>query len=261
MADEVHSFPDVLPELYQVVAVGGLQQIEAFGRLHPPGKTVLDQRGSGQIEAHADRQGSLAGLIQVALFVPAEAEPNADVGGVFDRFGGALMVQNVKGFFPRENRFMHQDPAELDFPAAEQILEKILLDVKVLMEEGAQCPLVDVRPHPHQGEFEKTGHGRRQGVDGPVLLLHVHQQSPGAEGIEKISGRGRGDLPEARRFLGSEGLDRQQGDSLRLPFAEKHPQDPEQKFRRRSPLGKAVQAFGQPGVGRFQGMVSHRFLT
>jgi hypothetical protein len=97
VADEIDTLPHVLPELYQVVVVGLLQQIESLGDVHKAGVFVAGKGGGGAAEGHADVHRRVAGPAHVLHLVAAVAHSHGHRWGVLDHLAGSLVVKHLEG--------------------------------------------------------------------------------------------------------------------------------------------------------------------
>lgn len=257
VADEVDPMLHIFPELYQAMLLGLVQQVESFSKGDAAGGTVSDQGLGGMVERGADIERGPAGAAQVGHFVSAVAEPDRDGRGGTEDLGDPLVVEDLQGGDGGQGGLLHEHPARLRLATGHQALDEILLDIDVLVEQLAEQLLVDVGPHPHQGEFEKTGHGRGQGVDRPAVALDVEQDGAVGQLLEDSVGGGGGGVPAGGGLGGGERGEGQAGDQAGLALGEQQPEDLVQKVGRRRPLGKPVQPVDQALVGLSHSMVRH----
>ncbi len=234
-----------------------LDQAHALRDVRLPGDAVLDEGLRGAVEGEADVQGRAASSVQVLHLVPAVARPYADVGGGADHFASPFVVHHLQGRSGTHGTLVHEDPPDARLGAAEEVLHEILLHVQVLVEQFRQQLLVVPVAHAHHGEFEESGHGRREHEEPLLPHLHVQQHSPGSEVLQSRPGLALRLLPVPRRGGHCKWPYGKQGHQGRLLLREEHLEDPEQQFRGRSALGKQVQPVGEALVALPEGDVGH----
>ena len=136
VADEGGVFPDVFSNLHQVGIVCPLQHILGLLLGDQPGVlAVLGQRPGhiSKSQAHIPGGVNLTGMSRMVGLVPAIAQPQADILGFLDDVGSTLIVQNVVHLGIGQHRLLDIDPAQLGFRHIEQVLDKILFHVHVLV--------------------------------------------------------------------------------------------------------------------------------
>jgi len=193
----------------------------------------------------------------VLHFVAAVADADPDVGGGANHLAGPFVVEDMQGVVLWKGRFVDEGASELRFAFGEERFDEVLFDVQVLVEQFAQRLLVDVRPDPHEGEFEEAGHRLRKDIARFPLLLDVEKEGALREPVQRLFRVRRGHLPDRCRLLHGEGFDRQPGNQGRFLLREKDGQDLPQQRRRRRALGEKIQTLRQFGISRFQGVVRH----
>ena len=136
VADERRVFSYVFSDLHQVGIVCPLQHILGLLLGDQPGVlAVLSQRPGyiSKSQAHIPGGINLTGMSRMVGLVPAIAQAQADILGLFNDVGGSFIVQNVVHLGIGQHRLLNIDPAQLGFRHIEQVLDKILFHVHVLI--------------------------------------------------------------------------------------------------------------------------------
>ena len=155
---------------------------------------MLDQRFYCSVEGHADIHRGVAGAAQVAHLVAAVAGPDADLRRRSYDLAGPLVIQDMEAILLREGRLVHEDSAQLGFPAGEQGFDGILLDIEVLIVKFGHEFLVVTVSHAHHGELEKARHrvtrhrGRHAENQGTVGIFGIHHHPAGREALKAFAG-------------------------------------------------------------------------
>ncbi len=254
VADEADLPLDILTELHKVSIVGLFKQSTAFSGGDAPGESVFRQGGRSEVERHADLHRSIARTPQVLHLMPAVAHPYADVRRRVDHMRGALVVEDVQTVLRRQGGLLHIRPPRMCHPITEELLDKILLDVQILIEKLSEEFLVDVAAEAHHREFEEARHGGRKAI----RSVDIKKDGPGCQFIKNALRIGDGCLPAAGGLFHVERLDGKPGDETRLMFAEEELQDMVQHFRRGSALRKPIEAFDEVCVSGSERMMGHR---
>ena len=153
---------------------------------------------------------------------------------------GPLIVQDMVGLFRQEHRLLDEHAPQLCLHAEEKVLDKIFLDVQVLVEQLAQVFLVDVSPGAHEGELEESDHGRRQHELPDAVMIRIHQQPFLAQVIQQLFRFSFRGPPDLRRLFQGEGADGQHRHPLRFFLRKQKIQYLRESLRGRSSLGEPV---------------------
>jgi len=97
VADESDRFPDILPELNQIMFIGLLQKIETLLDIDGPGDVMLDQGLGRAVEGHADVEWGIAGLSQMLHLVTAVADAHRSESGAADDLTCPFILQHMQG--------------------------------------------------------------------------------------------------------------------------------------------------------------------
>ena len=252
VADEVDAFTHIFPELYQILVISLLEQVQPFAHVHRPGVTMPGQCFSRTVEGHADIHGGITGPAHVHHFMAAIAHPHAALAGGADHFTGAFVIQHVQRILIGKHRFMDIHTPQLCFASDKQVADEFFFHIHILVEQFPQHFLVDVTAQAHHREFKEAGHGRWQGVGGLASVLGIHQD--GAAG-QRIQGQLRFDqthFQDPADLDSCEGLDRQLRHQSGFPFAEQDLEDLVKRLGGRRTLWETVQPINQLGVAGFQ---------
>jgi hypothetical protein len=100
--------------------------------------------------------------------VAAVADADRPVPGRPDDLACPLVVEDVERDVGPEGGLVDVHAADLSFSGGEEGRRKVGLDGDVLIVEFGKELLVDVGPHPHEGELEEASHRRRHGKEAPA---------------------------------------------------------------------------------------------
>jgi hypothetical protein len=257
IADEIHSLPDVLPKLHQVVCLSTVEQIEAFRCSDGTGKAVPDQRGSRVIERHANVQRSLTGSLKMAHFMATITQTDADMLCRAYHLCGSFIVQDVQGVFLGQRSLLHENSAKRSLSAKNESLDKIVFGVDVLIEQLAKDFLIYISADPHHGKLKKACHGRGQTVDQVSVLFNVHKDGSVGQLVQFFFRGVQVHLPGFGCPLGREGSQGQECHEMSLSFGEQQGKNLVQDIRRRGPLGKLIQPIYETSVGLLNMLMPH----
>jgi len=257
VADEADPIPHVFAELNKIVVVGLLEQVQAFRDTYGAGEAVLDKRSGRRVERHADILRRGAGPADMFHFVAAIADADTAMGRGLDDLARPFIIQDMEGVLVRQDRLMDEDAPELRLALDEESLDEIFLDRDVLIIKLGQELLVDVLAQPHHREFEKPGHGRRQGV---ILIFpagDVDKEGPTGERIQNFSGLGDVHFPGTSGPFRGKGFDGEKSDESGFLLAEKKPEDLIQDIGGRRSLRKFIDPLHKMSISRPCRMVGH----
>ena len=174
------------------------------------------------------------------VFVPAEAGTDPDEIRVFNDVGRPLVVQDVVGLFCHEDRFVDKDPPQFSIHPEEELLDKILFNIDVLVKKLAQVFLVDISPGAHEREFKKADHGGRKDKLADPVVIGVDQQAFFAEMIQQLFRLRLRRAPQPGCLFQGKRTDGELCHPFCLFFGKKHAQYFCECFRRSRALGKPV---------------------
>ena len=118
--------------------------------------------------------------------------------------------------FRQEYGLLDEHAPQLCLHAEKQVLDKIFLDIQVLVEQFAQIFLVDVSPGAHEGELKEADHGRRQHELSDPVMIRIHQKAFFTQMIQQLLRLPFRGSPDLCRLFQGKGADGQHRDPLRL---------------------------------------------
>jgi len=257
VADEAYLPLHVFAELDEVVLVGPLQKAHALGDRHGAHDPVADERVRSPVEGHADIHGGLAGAPHMTHLVAAVAHGDPDVRGRLDDAACPLVIQDVDSAVRRKGRLLDEGAAQLCLACHEEGLDEILLLVDVLIVQLAQGLLVDVGAQAHEREFEEARHRRRHDIDAVAVLFDVEKDPAVGQSIQDFPGLPLPHLPDRGGLARIERPDGQHRYEFRLLLREEHLEDPVEELRRRSTLGKLIDALHETLVCGLELLMGH----
>ena len=154
---------------------------------------------------------------------------------------------------------MHKHPAQLR-RAGEQASDELVFLVDVAVQQLGQGALVDVGAHAHHGEFEETGHGRREDVQAPPLVHAVQQERALGEALEQLLGGALRQLPGTGCLARGERPQRELRQQVRVLLVEEQREDPQHQLGRRHARWEPVHPVNELVVARWGEMMGHRLL-
>jgi len=244
VADEIDARAHILAELHQVVRVRLREQIHPFRLGHCARDTVPDQRLGATVERHTNffRRGAI--LADVLHLVAAVADANAYRRGAGDDVTRAFVIEDVKRVVGGKHRLVDEDASQLRFADRKQRADEIVFDGDVLIVQLGKRFLVEVAAIPHQREFEKARHRRRQDVQRFAIGgFRIQENRAAGKSIEHVARGGIVHFPNRCRLADGEWLERDLRDEFGFARAEEHLQNAKEQFRRRRALGKTIEAF------------------
>ena len=181
--------PDIFPDLHQISGVGTLQRILCLFLGNEPGILPMLGQGAGHIvkrQTHIPRCINLAWMSGVIHLMSAVACAKSNILRFLHDMRGAFIIQDMVCLVIGQYRLLHKHPAQPCLCHKEQVLNKILLHIHILVIKLAQVLLVNIASCTHQGKLNEASHRRRHHELTLPMIIRIYKQRFFTQMIQKL---------------------------------------------------------------------------
>ena len=220
--------PDIFSDLHQVSGIGTLQRIHGLFPGDEPRILPMLGQGTGHIvkgQAHIPGRVDLTGVSGMIHLMSAVAGTKPDILCFLHDMRGTLIVQDVVRLVIGQHRLLHKHPAQPCLCHKEQIFDKILLHIHILIIQLAQILLVNIASRAHQGKLNKACHRRRHHKLPLPMVIRIYQQRFFTEVVQELLRLCLRCPPDPGRLFQRKRTDRKQRHPLGLLLRVQYLQD------------------------------------